>query len=160
MCPRRLLRGLCFVLLVSGCGSTPPESLALVVEPTAVRETADIQAAARGVELPSGTTAADLPEALDDRLELMTMWLRGFEPAKNSGNEPIVVLEDGAVHAHFLVRTTDPTEAEGLCDIYSAAIDLYKGDDVKRAQLTLSGWVISEAGVLFDPGWDTISCQR
>ncbi len=161
MCLRRLLRGLVFVLLASGCASTPPESLALVVEPSAVREATESQAAAtRGVELPAGTTSADLPEGLDARLELMTSWLRGFEPAKNSGNKPIAVLEGGDVHAHFLVRTRNVVEAEGLCDIYSAAIDLYAGDDSTQTQLTLSGWVMSDAGVLLDPGWETVSCQR
>ena len=161
MCLRRLLRGLVFVLLASGCASTQPESLALVVEPSAVREVTDNQVAAtRGVELPAGTTSADLPQALDDRLELMVSWLRGFEPAKNSGNKPIAVLEGGDVQAHFLVRTTDAAEAHGLCDIYSAAIDLYRGDGTNQTHLTLSGWVMSEAGVFLDPGWETVSCQR
>jgi len=133
----------------------------MVVEPTAVNEATETEAAAaRVVALPAGTSPADLPETLDERLELMTSWLRDFEPAKNSGNEPIAVLEGGDVHAHFLVRTGDAEEAEGLCDIYSAAIDLYAGNRTNRTKLTLSGWVISEAGIFLDPGWETVSCER
>lgn len=130
--------------------TTQPESLALVIEPS----TDDV---AEAVTLPS--MPADLPPDLVDRLALMTGWLTGFEPAMNSGYEPVVAQDGEAIEAHFLVRTADRTEAEGLCDLYTEVVDHFAGERPTDAAVTLSGWVPSGDGVYVDAGWDDIRCQ-
>lgn len=130
--------------------TTQPESLALVIEPT----TDDLAGA---VALP--TMPADLPSDMVDRLALMTVWLTRFEPAMNSGYEPVFVHDGRGIEAHFLVRTADRTEAEGLCDLYTEVVDHFVGEGPTDAAVTLSGWVPSGDGVYVDAGWDVISCE-
>ncbi len=171
MCPRRFFATIGLALFISACASTTPEaensaeptlapdSLALVDETPTNGGPADaIDAPDVRVGLPEGTTVDDLPDALDDRLAVMTSWLRGFEPAKNAGNEPIVTDRSGAVVLHFLVRATTADEAAALCDLYSSAVELYSADSTADLRIFLSGWVLSDAGVFIDPGWRTVSC--
>lgn len=172
MCRRRFFAAIGLALFMSACASETPEtdnsaeptlapdSLALVDEtPTDGGPLDSFDAPDAAVALPEGTTLADLPVGLEDRLAVMTSWLRGFEPAKNAGNEPMVIDGSGAVDLHFLVRTTTADEAEGLCSIYSAAGELYSADSTADLRISLSGWVLSDAGVFVDPGWGTVTCD-
>ncbi len=160
----RLIATMCVVFFVAACSSSvsdtttiseptiQPASLALVDDP----ESSEAGSNHNVVEL---TIPENLPEDLSDRLELMTSWLRQFEPAKNSGYDPFDILENGEVKAHFLVRTADVRVAEELCGIYVEAVDRFMGESETTATISLSGWVLSDVGVFADPGWDPISCE-
>jgi hypothetical protein len=171
MCARRLVVSFSLAVLLVGCsggaqsaetGSTitsvadrrpsEPESLALV-DQSSEQTRVDLD-----IALPAGTTESDLPDTLVGRVELLTDWLREFEPARNVGNLPISAAGGQGHEIEFLVRTGERDEAETLCPMYENAMAMYTGSLGESVEIWLSGWVPNEVGVFADPGWARVSC--
>lgn len=102
-----------------------------------------------------GTTRADLPADLDERVDLMSQWLDVNRPDESSGYGYGVV--DDRHELTFSLNVSDPSEAAARCETYQGLAEAYFFD-VQLDPIILEGWVLGADGSYGPSEWENIVC--